>query len=133
MAATLGWTYLALVVAGAVAYRLLRRRGVPAERISAAFGGTFMLLGVSAATAYSDTVLGPKLCEFGPAVSADFAMYAVVAQGAPVPDLTELAATCTAAAQRQTAVAVAMIVGAVALAVVATVRATRASEVRGAL
>lgn len=125
MAATLGWVYLGLVVAGVVLYRWLRWRGVEAARIGTAFSGALVLLAVSAVTAYADTLLGPAACEFGPAVTADFTFFTFGGDGRLTPDAADLIARCVQAAHRQTAAALVILALSVAVAASATRRGWR--------
>lgn len=122
MAVALGWVYLGLVVAGVVLYRWLRGRGVGTARIGTAFSGALVLLAVSAATAYTDTVVGPAACDFRPAVTADFTFFVFGGGGGSLPDTTELVAACVQAAHRQTAAALVILALAVAVAGVAARR-----------
>jgi hypothetical protein len=59
--------YVLLVVAGVVAWWVLRRRGLSRERLGSALAMYLVLVGVSYMTAYSANVVGP---ECGPSSSA---------------------------------------------------------------
>ncbi|WP_026075412.1 hypothetical protein, partial [Cellulomonas massiliensis] len=119
MSAALGWLYVALLVAGVVGYLVARRAG--ATR-AAAFEGLWLLvvcLGVSAATAFAENLLGPAQCG-GSAARQAGGDVEVVGEpvGGAAPDLV---ASCRTAATGQVVVALAV----AALGVVLLVRRLR--------